>query len=71
MTWIKIFRNLRRKSQFELSLATRIPSYRLSRLENGLVDPTEEELERLAIALDTSPEMLKKEISEETLASIA
>ena len=69
MTGIKLFRNLRRKSQFELSLATRIPSYRLSRLENGLVNPTEEELGRLARALCTSPEQLTRQITEEMLSS--
>ena len=58
---------LRGKSQFQVSLLTEIPSYRLSVIESGKVVPTEEELERLAAALDTTPENLVREVSEEAL----
>ncbi len=67
MESIKLLRLLRGKSQFELSLETRIPSYRLSVLENGKAEPKEEELRRLADALETTPEVLRKKISEEVL----
>lgn len=68
MESMKFFRYLRGKSQFQLSLETRIPSYRLSRLENGKVEPSTEELARLALALGTSPEQLVKQIHEEMLS---
>lgn len=67
MEGLKFFRLLRGKSQFQLSLEAEIPSYRLSRLENGKVEPTADELERLAAALQTTPEVLRKEITEEAL----
>ena len=67
MKSIKIFRLLRGKSQFELSLETRIPSYRLSNFENGRMEPNLDELQRLAEALETTTESLRKEISEEAL----
>ena len=63
----KFVRMLRGKSQFQVSLLTEIPSYRLSVIESGKVVPTEEELERLAAALDTTPENLVREVSEEAL----
>ena len=67
MITIKIFRLLRGKSQFELSLETKIPSYRLSVLENGKSEASPEELLRLGEALGASPEQLKQQITEETL----
>lgn len=66
---IKLFRLLRGKSQFQLSLETQIPSYRLSVLENGKAVPKQGELERLATALQTTPENLTKRVSEEALLS--
>jgi len=67
MTTIKFFRLLRGVTQFELSLETKIPSYRLSVLENGKITPGPEELERLAAALQTTPETLSREIGEEAV----
>ncbi len=67
MESLKFFRYLRGKSQFQLSLETRIPSYRLSRLENGKVEPSTDELSRLAQALGALPEQLKRQITEEML----
>ena len=67
MESLKFFRYLRGKSQFQLSLETSIPSYRLSRLENGKVEPSTDELSRLAQALGVSPEQLQRQISEEVL----
>ncbi len=67
MESLKFFRFLRGKSQFQLSLETSIPSYRLSRLENGKVEPSTDELSRLAYALGTAPEQLKQQITEEVL----
>ena len=63
----KIFRMIREKSQFEVSLETGIPSYRISSIENGRVTPTPDELAKLAEALQTTPEVLQREISAETL----
>ena len=67
MTAIKFFRLLRGVTQFELSLETKIPSYRLSVLENGKIAPSPEELQWLATALQTTPETLSREISEEAV----
>jgi transcriptional regulator with XRE-family HTH domain len=59
----KLIRQLRGKSQFEVSLLTGIPNYRLSRIETGKGNPTPEELAKLATALDTTPTILIQEIS--------
>ncbi len=67
MEALKFFRYLRGKSQFQLSLDAEIPSYRLSRLENGKVAPSNEELARLAQALDIPPEQLTRQITEDML----
>ncbi|MDA2937166.1 helix-turn-helix domain-containing protein [Acidobacteria bacterium AH-259-A15] len=69
MISIKFLRLLRRQSQFDLSLETRIPTYRLSNIENGKVEPKPNELKKLAAALETTVEVLEKEISQEMLAS--
>ena len=66
---IKFFRLLRGMSQFQLSLETQIPSYRLSILENGRDEPTASELARLASALEATPERLRGSISEDSLVS--
>jgi len=63
----KFVRVLRGKTQHQVSLLTEIPSYRLSVIENGKVVPTKGELERLAAALQTTPENLAREVSEEAL----
>ena len=70
MISIKILRLLQGKSQFQLSLETQIPSYRLSVLENGRAEPKQEELRRLAEALGTKPEVLRHEVSEEELEGL-
>ena len=67
MEGLKFFRYLRRKSQFQLSLESRIPTYRLSLLENGKSEPSSDELLRLSRALETSPEQLRLQITEELL----
>ena len=66
---IKFFRLLRGMSQFQLSLETQIPSYRLSILEHDKDVPTEDELARLASALEVTPEKLNGKISEDSLVS--
>ncbi len=63
----KFVRMLRGKTQHQVSLLTEIPSYRLSVIESGKVIPTEEELERLAAALDTTPENLVREVPGDAL----
>ena len=67
MITTKVFRMIRKKSQFDVSLETGIPSYRISSIENGRVTPTPDELSKLAEALQTTPEVLKWEITEEAL----
>ena len=67
MKTLKLLRMLSEKSQFELGVETHIPSYRLSRLENGWADPTEEELRKLAVALGTTPDRIRGEVSEQLL----
>ena len=46
-----------------------ITNYRLSQIECGRLQPTPEELDRLAEALGTSAESLLREVSEETLTT--
>jgi len=70
MKTLKLLRMLSGKSQFELGVETRIPSYRLSRLENGWVEPTEEELHRLAVALGTTPDRIRGEVSKQLLEGV-
>jgi len=69
MLSLKLIRLLRGQSQFDLAIATRIPNYRLSLIENGKAEPCTDELMRLAQALDTSPEQLTKQITEKALSS--
>ena len=67
MILLKMIRLLRDKNQFELSLETKIPSYRLSLLENARAEPTADELRRLARALETTPDRLMAEVQEEAV----
>lgn len=71
MKTIKLLRIFGHKSQFQLSLETEIPSYRLSRIENGKVDPTSDELDRLAGALNTTSERLEGEIPARLIEKVA
>ena len=59
----KLIRQLQGKSQFQISLLTEIPNYRLSKIESGKENPTPEELNKLANALGTTPSVLEQEIS--------
>ncbi len=67
MLTIKILRLLRGQSQWQLGQAAQITNYKLSQIERGKLEPTPAELDRLAAALDVTPEVLKKEISKEIL----
>jgi len=67
MLTLKVFRFLRGQSQWELGQVARITNYKISQFECGKLEPTPDELRRLATALQTTPEVLRKEISEETL----
>ena len=64
---LKFYRLIRQMKQFDLAVQTHIPPYRLSLLENSKVEASADELLRLAQALDTSPEQLKKQINEEVV----
>ena len=67
MLAIKILRLMRKRTQWELGQAAEITNYKISQFECGKLTPTTEELQRLAAALDTSPETLTREVSEESL----
>ncbi len=67
MLSIKIFRLLRGQTQWELGQVARITNYKISQFECGKIQPTPDELDRLAAALRTTPEILRKEITEEAL----
>ena len=66
---LKMFRLLRGKSQFQLSLQTGLPSYRLSDFETGRRVPSQGELEKLSRVLGVSAGELLLELSEESLVS--
>ncbi len=70
MLTIKILRLLRGQSQWQLGQAAQITNYKLSQIERGKLEPTPAELDRLAAALDVTPEVLKKEISKEILVRV-
>ena len=67
MNGLKFFRMLRRKSQWKLGMEAGITSYRLSQVECGRLQPTPEELQRLAVVLGATAEDLTRTISEESL----
>ena len=64
---LAIARILKSISQWELAGKTGIPNYRISLIETGKARPSDDELRRLADALETTPEVLRKKISEEVL----
>lgn len=69
MLSIKIFRLLRGQTQWQLGQAAQITNYKISQFECGKIQPTSDELERLATALRTTPEVLRQEITEEALVA--
>lgn len=72
MLAIKVLRLLRGQTQWELGQTAQITNYKLSQIECGRLEPTTEELQRLADALQVTPAILTREISEEALvASVA
>jgi len=71
MNMVKLLRITRGQTQWQLAQETLIPNYRLSVLENGKAEPTDEELERLAETLGADSESLTREITEESLMSSA
>ncbi len=54
-------RVVKRVSQFQLRLATRIHQSKISMIENGLIDPREDEKEKLAKALGVAVEEIFRE----------
>lgn len=54
---IKLIRQAKKISQLELSKATAIDNTRLSLIENGHVQPTDEQLSRIREALAWTPEL--------------
>ena len=69
MTGLKFFRCLRGLSQHELTLKTRIPTCRISTLENGKTTPSPAELKRLGEALKADPDRLTETINEKAVTS--
>ena len=67
MLTLKILRQLKGKSQWQLGMEAKVPNYKLSQIESGKLEPTVEELQRLASALQTTPEVLRRQVSEESL----
>ena len=55
---IKTYRFLRNKTQDDLMVQTRIDQSRISRIERGVLKPTDEEKQKLAKALKTTAEKL-------------
>ncbi len=66
----KLFRTILGISQWDLAEQTKIRNYRLSLIENGRVEPKDEELEALAKALGTTPELLVDEDETKSLESL-
>ena len=67
---LRLFRTILGLSQRDLGSQTNIRNYRLSLLENGHVEPSAEELEALAKALETTPELLVDEGETKSLESL-
>ena len=70
MKKLKMIRTIKGISQWDLALQTGIRNYRLSLIENGRVEPKAEELEALAKALGTTPELLSNENETKSLESL-
>ena len=62
MNRLKVARAEIRRTQFLLSLETRIPQSRISFIENGLIEPRQDEKERLAKALGLGPDEIFPEV---------
>ena len=67
MTALKLLRQIRGKSQWQLGIEAMVPNYKLSQFECGKLEPTPDELRRLASALGVLPEQLKRQITAEVL----
>jgi transcriptional regulator with XRE-family HTH domain len=52
---LREIRAAKRVTQFELRLSTGIHQSKISLIENGLIDPTAEEKEKIACALEMKP----------------
>ena len=58
MNRLKVIRADQRVTQFKLGLMTGILQSRLSLIENGLIEPREDEKNRIAMALGVDPEKI-------------
>ncbi len=61
MNKLREMRVIKRVSQFQLRLATGIHQSKISMIENGLIDPGEDEKEKLAKALGAAVEEIFQE----------
>jgi len=67
MIALKIIRQIRGKSQWQLDIEAMVPNYKLSQFECGKLEPTPDELKCLTSALETTPDKLRSEVTEEML----
>ena len=67
MIVLKLLRQIRGKSQWQLGIEAMVPNYKLSQFECGKLEPTPDELQRLARALGTTPDNLRSKVTEEVL----
>lgn len=65
----KLIRILRGRTQFSVAIEVKIHPSRLSLIENQRVEPSEDELQRLARALGTTPDKLQSAVTEQMLLS--
>lgn len=62
---VRVRRAELRVTQFEISRKAKINETKLSRIETGLIDPTTDEIQALAKALDTTPTELFPTLAEQ------
>lgn len=65
----KLIRLLRGRTQFSVAAEAEIHPSRLSLIENRRVEPSEDELKRLAVVLQTTTEALRRQVGEELLTA--
>jgi transcriptional regulator with XRE-family HTH domain len=65
---VRVRRAEKRVTQFEIATKTAIGQTRLSRIENGLIEPTADEIDALVRVLDTTREELFPTLAEQQRA---
>jgi transcriptional regulator with XRE-family HTH domain len=62
---VRVRRAELRVTQFEISRRAKINETKLSRIETGLIDPTADEIKKLAKALNATPQELFPSLAEQ------